>query len=340
MTQAHATTTDTRIKAIDIITTNAVMKTLIHLAEQVARFARVVRISGESGVGKELFARWVGTCSHRNGRFVAFNAAGVDDHFFSDTLFGHVKGAFSGATKDRAGLVRIATNGTLFIDEVGDLSLESQTKLLRLIQEREFMPLGADQPQKADVLVVVATHRNLLRMVKEGTFRKDLYFRLDTHNIDIPPLRERLDDLPYLTQHFAHELACQYGQPVPRIGRDLLALLGGYPFPGNVRELKSMIENAIATGCDGIDLSVIRSKMATNRMLSDHTETSFEGMIQRCADLPSLEEMDQIYFEEVLRRTGGNQARAAEIMGISPAAVSKRVKKMKERTAGRPNVTL
>jgi transcriptional regulator with PAS, ATPase and Fis domain len=317
-----------------IVTVNRVMEASMRRIKKVAPYADVIRLSGESGVGKELFARWTGTCSRREGEYIAFNAAGVDDHFFSDTLFGHVKGAYTNATKDRSGLVRLAHGGTLFIDEIGDLYLESQTKLLRLIQEKEFLPLGADQHRKADVLIVVASHRNLIQMVKEGTFRQDLFFRLDTHHIEIPPLRERLDDLPVLAHYFAQDIADHYKQPVPRIGRDLLTLFGEYPFPGNVRELRSMIENFIAIGYDGTDLSAIRSKMEQNLTLMDDTGSSFEGLIRRSTSLPSLDEMDRIYFEEVLRRTGGNQVRAAEIMGISQAAVCKRVKKRGLRPSG------
>ena len=317
-----------------IVTVNRVMETSMRLIKKVAPYAEVIRLSGESGVGKELFAQWTGKCSRRGGEYIAFNAAGVDDHLFSDTLFGHVKGAFTNATKDRTGLIQLAHGGTLFIDEIGDLSLESQTKLLRFIQEKEFLPNGADKHRKADVLVIVATHRNLQQRVKEGKFRQDLFFRLDTHHIEIPPLRERLDDLAVLTRYFAHEIADRYKQPVPSIDSDLLALLFGYPFPGNVRELKSMIENAIATGRDGIDLSAIRSKMEHNRALMDDTESSFEGLIRRSTSLPPLNELDWIYFEEVLRRTGGSQVRAAEIMGITQAAVCKRVKKRKFHASG------
>ncbi|GAB6904209.1 Response regulator with CheY-like receiver, AAA-type ATPase, and DNA-binding domains (fragment) [Desulfosarcina cetonica] len=332
MTQADASTTDTSIEAEQIVTVNVKMKALIARIRRIAPMARRVRIAGESGTGKELIAWLFHVCSGRRGAFVAFNAAGVDDQFFSDTLFGHVKGAFSGAESIRLGLVEEARGGTLFLDEIGELNPASQTKLLRLIQEGEFMPLGADRSKTADVQVVVATHRCLREMVNKGTFRKDLYFRLDGHRIDLPPLRQRRDDIIPLVDHFARQVTNKFGLPRPRIGQEVWDLLTGYDYPGNVRELQTMVEVAMIDGNGRIHADAIRDKMARNRMLMDESEKetgSADQSLKKWATLPTIKELDQLLLNEALRRAGGNQTRAAAMLGISQSAVNQRLKKMR-----------
>ena len=177
---------------------------------------------------------------------MAINVAGLDDNIFSDTLFGHVKGAFTGAETHRKGLIEKASAGTLFLDEIGDLSQGAQVKLLRLLQEHEYMPLGKDSSLKSDARVIASTHADLWAMQEKKQFRTDLHYRLRTHRVWIPPLRERNDDLPPLCDHFLHQAANALGKPRPGLSPDLLPLLGTYPFPGNIRELKAMVFDAMA----------------------------------------------------------------------------------------------
>ncbi len=224
-----------------IITANERLKSLFRYVEAVAGSPRPILITGESGTGKELMARAVHEVSLREGEFVAVNAAGLDDTVLSDTLFGHDKGAYTGADQARKGLVEKASGGTLFLDEIADLEPSSQTKLLRLLQEGEYYPLGSDRVQLSRARVVAATNADLEARQKQGSFRKDLFYRLMTHWVLLPPLRERPEDLPLLVEHFAREAAASFGKPAPEAPPNLILLLRGYSFPGNVRELQSLV---------------------------------------------------------------------------------------------------
>ncbi len=195
----------------EILTQNFDMLSLFRYIEVIAPSSQVVLVSGETGVGKGLVAQAIHKASGRNGRFVAVNVAGVDDEVFSDTLFGHVKGAFTGAITDREGQIKRAATGTLFLDEIGDLSLKSQVKLLRLLQEKVYLPLGIDTTRKTDARVIVATNQNLEEMVANGEFRKDLYYRIYGHHVAVPPLRQRFDDLPLLVNHCLRLAADELG---------------------------------------------------------------------------------------------------------------------------------
>ncbi len=182
--------------------------------------------------------------SGRKGNFVPVNVAGLDDNVFSDTLFGHKKGAFTGASEARIGLAEKAKNGTLFLDEIGDLSPASQTKLLRLLQEHEFMPLGSDMAKRSSARIITATHQSITGMQEQGKFRKDLFFRLRGHMLNIPPLRERRGDLPLLISHFLNEVQAETSSEVEADVHELSAFLDSYPFPGNVRELQHLVHDA------------------------------------------------------------------------------------------------
>ena len=219
----------------EIVTGNRQMHSVFRYVEAVAGLGEPLLITGESGVGKELVARAVHRLSGCRGELVTVNAAGLDDVLFSDSIFGHCKGAFTGAEKDREGLVARAAGGTLFLDEIGDLEAKSQVKLLRLLQEREYYPLGSDVPKRSTCRVIVATNRNLQQMVAAGGFRNDLYFRLCSHNVEIPPLRERRDDLPLLIAHFLAAAATACGKKTPSYPKELVTLLATYSFPGNLR---------------------------------------------------------------------------------------------------------
>ncbi|HAS90519.1 MAG TPA: two-component system response regulator, partial [Desulfovibrio sp.] len=228
----------------EIVTAHKDMFSIFKYIEAIAETSRPVLVTGESGVGKELVARAVHNASGRKGDFVAVNVAGLDDNVFSDTLFGHKKGAFTGATEARIGLVEKAKNGTLFLDEIGDLSPASQTKLLRLLQEHEFMPLGSDMAKRSSARIITATHQSVIGMQEEGKFRKDLFFRLRGHMLNIPPLRERREDLPLLISHFLDEVQRENSNEVEADVHEISAYLDNYPFPGNVRELQHLVHDA------------------------------------------------------------------------------------------------
>jgi DNA-binding NtrC family response regulator len=213
------------------------MRAIFQYVEVIAPSRQPVLVTGETGVGKDLLAKAIHSISRCKGDFVAVNVAGLDDAMFSDTLFGHKRGAFTGADQAREGLIARATGGTLFLDEIGDLSESSQIKLLRLLQEQEYYPVGSDTPRKSDARVIVATNKSLKVLMSSGKFRTDLYYRLCTHQIEIPALRERPDDIPLLVEHFLEKASRSLGRSKPATPQELLRILGGYNFPGNVREL-------------------------------------------------------------------------------------------------------
>ena len=314
----------------EIVTAHKDMISIFKYIEAIAETSRPVLITGESGVGKELIARAVHDASGRKGRFVAVNSAGLDDNVFSDTLFGHKKGAFTGATEARIGLVEKARNGTLFLDEIGDLSPASQTKLLRLLQEHEFMPLGSDMAKRSSARIITATHQSITGMQEQGKFRKDLFFRLRGHMLNIPPLRERMEDLPLLVSHFLDEVQTEIGSDIEADVHEICAFLDSYPFPGNVRELQHLVHDA-ASICGYRELKPLHFKKllvvpggATGSGFSpaDSGESVTFG-----SRLPTLQEVRARLIDEALRRTKGNQSSAAQLIGVTRQAVSKYLKK-------------
>jgi DNA-binding NtrC family response regulator len=319
----------------EIVTNNQKMLLIFQYIESIARTNQPVLIRGETGVGKELIARTLHTLSGLSGNFVAVNAAGLDDNVFSDTLFGHVRGAYTGADRTRSGLIEQAAGGTLFLDEIGDLNHASQVKLLRLLQEGEYFPLGRDEPRKSDARMVAATNRNLSRLLETGEFRKDLNYRLRTHRIYIPPLRERLDDIPLLVDHFLEEAAQSLGKPKPTPPAELYTLLKTYAFPGNIRELQSLIIDALSRHKSGVlSLEAFRVHIGRGRpadaaqavhppdRVPDAPRLHFPG-----PELPTLKQATELLVCEALQRAEGNQSIAAGMLGISQQALSKRLKK-------------
>jgi DNA-binding NtrC family response regulator len=312
-----------------ILTNSQGMRSIFQYVEAIAPTNQPVLITGETGVGKELFAEAVHQVSGRGGRFVAVNVAGLDDNMFSDTLFGHRKGAFTGAAEVREGLIAQAAGGTLFLDEIGDLPGTSQVKLLRLLQENKYYPLGADVPQQSDARVVVATHQDLRARMDEGLFRKDLYYRLRAHQVHIPPLRERYEDLPALVDHFLDEAAQELDKRKPSIPAELITLLQTYHFPGNVRELKAMVFDAVTRHGSGM-----LSLESFTEVIHEHPQPSAQQVgSSRVTGLeallggrfPTLKEAEQILVDEALRRSQGNQGIAAGLLGISRQALNKRL---------------
>ena len=271
--------------------------------------------------------------SQPQGPLVAVNIAGLDDNVFSDTLFGHVKGAFTGADRARPGMIEKAAGGTLFLDEIGDLNPLSQVKLLRLLQEKEFMPLGSDKTEKVNARIVVATNVDLEQKQKMGLFRKDLYFRLFSHRIEVPPLRERKKDIPVLLEHFLEDAAREMDKKKPTPPAELFLLLSNYSFPGNIRELRAMAFNAVSMH-KGRMLSMEPFQKAVGVSGKSPTENRVEfkegPLLTFHESLPTLKQTADLLVREALHRTKGNQSMAARLLGITQPALSSRLKKMSE----------
>ena len=322
-----------------IVTNDRTVHSIFRYVEDIADSNRPVLITGETGVGKELFAQAIHRTSGRKGKFVPVTIAGLDDTMISDTLFGHARGAYTGAENRRPGLISQAAGGTLFLDEIGDLSENSQIKLLRLLQELEYMPLGSDIPLCSTARIVVATHQDLKKGMQTGTFRRDLFYRLRTHHIKIPPLRHRLNDIPPLLEHFMEKSAKSLGCRTPTVPPELFDLLRHYSFPGNIRELETMVYDAVSHHTSG-PLSLLsfidyiddaRNTAATPSASAVQTPPPLIDLILN-QHFPTLKESAEFLVQEALRRTGGNQRAAARLLGISPPALSKRIKKAADNT--------
>lgn len=316
----------------DMVTQSSKMRTLFQYIESIASTDESVLIRGETGVGKELAARAIHALSTRKGEFVAINVAGLDDNIFSDTLFGHVKGAFTGADTDRKGLIEKANGGTLFLDEIGDLNHGAQVKLLRLLQEHEYMPLGKDSSRISDARIIASTHADLWAMQENKQFRTDLHYRLRTHRVWIPPLRERSEDLLLLCEHFLKQAANALEKPQPEISTELISLLATYPFPGNIRELKAMVFDAMAQHKSGpLPISVFRDYMSRAQAkggLKSLDTWIDPSSLNTLAGLPTIKEATRQLVKAAMQRCGNNQSKAAHVLGISQQALSKRLKNM------------
>jgi len=314
-----------------IITNNNKMKYIFRYCEVVAHSSQPILITGETGTGKELFAQAIYKLAECKGEFVPVNAAGLDDNLFSDTLFGHKKGAFTGASKTRRGLVAKAQNGVLFLDEIGDLSIPSQVKLLRLLQEREYSPLGTDLTSRSNAKIILGTHRDLQEQIKKEKFRKDLYYRLSMHQFHLPPLRERLDDMPLLLNEFLKHASKDLGKKTPVYHPELINLLSTYSFPGNIRELQSMVFEAVSRHKSRMLSSSAFEKYIGNTQPENKPQdlTDHNNWASKLQILPSLKDVTDIIVDEALKRSNGNQRIASNLLGITPQALSKRLKNRK-----------
>jgi DNA-binding NtrC family response regulator len=319
----------------EIITSNTQMFSIFQYLESVAQTLEPILITGETGVGKELIARCIHKLSGVKGNLVIVNVAGLDDNVFSDTLFGHVRGAFTGADQTRRGLVEQSSGGTLFLDEIGDLSHASQVKLLRLIQEGEYLPLGQDEPSYTDARIVTATNEDLWGLQRAGKFRKDLNFRLRTHHVHIPPLSERMDDIELLVEHFLAEAANALNMKKPTPPKELFTLLGTYSFPGNIRELRAMIFEAVSRHTSRIlSLDVFKAHIAREKENRATKEPKIDeaSPFKYLKELPSIKRATLMLVAEAVRRANGNQSIAAKMLGISQPALSKRLKIEREKS--------
>jgi len=315
----------------EIVTGSERMRSIFKYVEAVAPGMQPVLITGETGTGKELMARAIHKLSGRKGTFLAVNVAGLDDHLFCDNLFGHAKGAFTGASGARKGMIENARGGTLFLDEIGDLSGTSQVKLLRLLQEGEYFPLGVDSPRRSDARILLATNQDLQSMVEAGSFRKDLYFRIQSHLVRIPPLSERLEDLPLLADFFLGEAALHFDKKKPTPPKELLTLLRAHHFPGNIRELRSLIYDAVGAHKSGqLSLELIKSRIEQKRV--SHRASNWQmledgdAMIVFSNRLPTLKQASLLLIDEAMKRMDGNQTQVARFLGVTRQTLTRYLK--------------
>ncbi len=306
-----------------MLTRDEGMRAVFHYAKAIAESSEPVLITGETGTGKDLMARAIHTLSGRKGAFVALNVAGLDEQLFNDVLFGHSKGAFTSAVQSREGLLQKAKGGTIFLDEMGDLELSLQSKLLRVIESGEYYAAGSDQLLRSDARVMVATNRDVEELCTSGKMRRDLFYRLDVHHIHLPSLRERGNDVLLLARAFADAAAESLKRPPLPFGGDVEAVLTGYSWPGNVRELKAVMTDAVSrTPSGGLSVDVLNHKLLSGKKI--------QRVLSRAQTrIPTLREAAENLIQMAMQQAGGNQRLAAQMLGISQPALSKRLKKEK-----------
>ncbi|MEJ2324446.1 MAG: sigma-54 dependent transcriptional regulator [Nitrospirota bacterium] len=305
---------------VKIITQNLALQSLLETAKQIAPTDASVLITGESGTGKELFARYIHFMSKRaEGPFFGINCGALTEDLLSNELFGHERGAFTGATSMKKGLIEASSGGTLFLDEITEMSPAMQVKLLRVLQEKELLRLGSTVPVPVDVRVIAATNADVQEAIGDGRFRQDLYFRLNVISIHIPPLVERRDDIPLLSQYFLRKYSALMKKDVREVSPSVMDVLMNYDFPGNVRELENIIERGVAlSNGPSIELAHLPEDL---KALNVRT---FRRKDER---LPTLEEQEIAYIKWVLKETGGNKTQAAQMLGIDRVSLWRKMKK-------------
>ena len=309
----------------DLMADSPAMKKVLRVAMKIAPTSSTVLIGGESGTGKEFFARIV----HRHsqcggGNFVAVNCGAIPDTLFESEFFGHRKGAFTGADRDKPGLVEEAHSGTLFLDEVGELSLAAQVKLLRFLQERMFRSVGDTALRAVDVRVIAATNRDLRKLVEQGQFREDLFFRLNVFYLHLPPLRERRETIPNLVSLFVHRFNGLFGKNVSSFSKAAESLLAAYDYPGNIRELENIIEHAVVMA-DGSEITErdLPDFMFRNQLLLPGPQDNSNASESRVA---TLAEVEREHIKFVLGLTSHNYTEAAKKLGISRSTLWRKMK--------------
>jgi DNA-binding NtrC family response regulator len=305
---------------VKIITQDPEMRRLLETARQIGPTDCNVLISGESGTGKELFARYIHLYSRRReGPFFAVNCGAFNEELLGNELFGHEKGAFTGASEVKKGLIETASGGTVFLDEITEMPLSMQVKLLRVIQEKEVLRLGATSPMSVDVRFVAATNRDIQDTIKGGGFRQDLYFRLNVVSLRIPPLSERKEDVSLLSYYFLKKYAAVMKKEISEISSEVIAILMNYDFPGNVRELENVIERGVALSNGDV--------IETAHLPEDLRELSIRTFRKKEGKIPSLEEQEMAYINWVLSEVGNNKTIAAQILGIDRVSLWRKLKK-------------
>jgi len=292
---------------------------VLGLVEQVAPTESTVLIQGESGTGKEVIARYIHELSERSdGPFFSINCGALPESLLESELFGHVKGSFTGAVRDKQGMFAAARGGTFFLDEIGEMKPSTQVKLLRVLQEREALPVGGTEPIPVDVRVVAATNKNLDEEIRRGQFRSDLYYRLNVIAMHLPALRDRREDVPLLADAFLQRIGQERGGDVPRLTQDALDAVLAYDWPGNVRELENALEHAVilAHGAE-IPVSALPERITARRAEPLVAERTFEN--------PTLDAVERAYILWVLQNEGGNKSRAAQVLGIDPSTLYRKL---------------
>ncbi|MCX5869321.1 MAG: sigma-54 dependent transcriptional regulator [Deltaproteobacteria bacterium] len=313
-------TTNSSDRFGEIIGRSPAMQEIFKTIRQVAALNCNILIQGESGTGKELVARALHAHSDRaNHPFIPFNCGAFSEELVANELFGHEKGAFTGAVSTKFGLLETANGGTVFLDEVGEMPISMQIKMLRVIQERSLLRVGGVSPTTFDVRIIAATNQDIEKMVTAGSFRQDLFYRLKVVMIELPPLRDRQEDIPLLIQHFVTLIATQFGKPVPRIESSFFDALLSYPFPGNIRELQNIVERAVALAREPVltvkDLPPDLFLAGTQPLPPEKTSNQ-------------LKILEQGHIYEVYRRTGFNQTETAQQLGISRTTLWRRLKEL------------
>jgi DNA-binding NtrC family response regulator len=302
-----------------IVSRDGGMQKLLEMARQVAPTGCNILITGESGTGKELFARTLHEHgAHPDGPFVAVNCGAFNEELLANELFGSERGAFTGAP-GKKGLIEAADGGTLFLDEITEMSPAMQVKLLRVIQEKEVLPLGSTRPIQVDARFVAASNRDIKEWVAEGRFRQDLWFRLNVVNLHIPPLSQRREDIPLLAQHFLGRAAPLMGKRIHGFSEEAMALLKTYDFPGNVRELENIVERGVAL-CQGDTLEAAH-------LPDDLRDLAIRAFRRRDGQVPTLEEQEREYILWVLDEANGNQTLAAQMLGIDRVSLWRKLKR-------------
>jgi len=305
----------------DIITRDIQMWKIFHIVEKFAVTDNSILIWGESGTGKELIAKAIHEISNRKERkFIAVNAGAFANELFASEFFGYAKGAFTGAEKDKKGFIEEANGGTLFLDEIGELSLPIQVKLLRFLQDEEFYRLGSTKNLKVNVRIIAATNKNLFDEINKGSFRKDLFFRLNINSINLPPLRERNGDIHLLANHFLSQFNAKYKKKIKKTSAHVMNFLQNYSFPGNVREMINIINSAIIVEAGNeLTMQTLPYYLHENDQIADDFK---EG-----ERLLSLQEVEKEHIKKILTHTGMNNTKAAEILGISRVNLIAKIKK-------------
>ena len=308
---------DVRVNTVTFVNIVGKSPALAHVISQACKVAATdvaVLINGETGTGKELFAQAIHNASHRSaGAFLALNCSAFSRELLESELFGYKEGAFTGAVKDKRGLLEEANHGTVFLDEIGEMALELQSKLLRVLETGEFVKVGDTKTTRVDVRIISATNRNLKEEIANGRFREDLYFRLSVFRIELPPLRQRREDILLLAQHFAERFSKQIGCPVPALSPDAKNLFLSYPWPGNVREMMNTMEHALIV-CDS---EVTREDLPID-MLSDESSTQADDSL----DLKSVE---RNHIIKVLHHTHGNKTETARLLKIGLTTLYRKI---------------
>ena len=311
----------------NVLTKSPRMHDLFEVVTQIADTVSTVLIFGETGTGKEQLARAIHQAStpYRPGPFIAVNCGALNENLLESELFGHEKGSYTGADRKRIGRFELAHQGTIFLDEIGDVPMSMQIRLLRVLQERRFERVGGSDPIDVDVRVITATHQDMERLVKEGKFREDLYYRLNVVRIDVPPLRERTEDIPILVAHFCQKYA-RAGQPAPTVAPEVMELLLKCPWPGNVRQLENAIERAVVTARDG----VITTKNLPPDVARRPASTPHPFQVDLSRSLPDqlaeiTAEFEKRYLRRALKKTRGHVGKCAEISGLSRRSITDKI---------------